>query len=219
MLLPSLIFLVTGTVRVCSIAHSATNYHKYSKKFLSRVFLTALVALAYLLIIPTNLVQKKEQPISSWVNICDRDNLSFVYLVPCAAWTLSCYLTVHEYLRQMQEITWANPLFWALSLFVWLIKIAVLTYEIKTIRTNWFMIGAAVLYMCVMGALCTLAYVGENFQKYQPTYKESLMLFDTHDGESEEMGIYVKFSEKAKQDGEETYFQLRVEVVIPKSKT
>ena len=198
MCIPSVIFLVAGSTRICTISHSATNYHKYTKKFISKVILTALIALAYVLIIPTNLVQKKEQAISSWVNICDRDDLSFIYLVPCTAWLLSCYLTVHEYLRQMQEATWANPLFWALSLLVWLVKVSVFFYEIPLIRTNFFMIGAAFLYICVMVSLCSLAYVGENFQKYEPMYQESMMAFEGRDGEAEEIGVFVKFSEKAR---------------------
>ena len=154
--MPPLIFFVTATIRLLELKYVAVHRETLSRSFKAKVGICIAMAVAYLALIPTNYLTKSETKFSSWLNLCDKNYLTWLNLIQAAAWSLSAYLIVHEYRRLLQEAVYSNKMFWVLSLVCELICVAALW---KIYLQNWFMLTTALTYIGLNGALVTLMVV------------------------------------------------------------
>lgn len=127
---PGLLFLFCGTYRYFSMRHMAKSSVRKTKLFKVKVFLNALMAVVCLLYCVVVFATPPQINLSSWINQCDKEYYSLIYLVQTLAWTVSCWLMTFEYERLLSEAWYANQLFWALNLVAEFATVVVLRTDI-----------------------------------------------------------------------------------------
>jgi hypothetical protein len=152
--IPSLIYLVTGTTRLCQINHIGVTHYRFSTQFTIKLILSISMAVLLTCYIVLTFSLADTTVRSSWINSCSQDMYSLLYGVQAAAWGLGSFVMLAEYKRSLKEAWFANKLFWFLNLAI---EITILALLHEEYANDWFMIITASFNLLINLTLLLLA--------------------------------------------------------------